>query len=217
MAIRRKPADIGIERGRDLLTKLVREETLARRDRGLSLADVGGAIGLSAAMASRMERSLVPDIGVIRMASMLSVVGLDLSAKAYPGGSPMRDAGHAALLARFRTRLHPSLHWAIEVPLPHPGDLRAWDALVRGAGWRYGIEAETHPTDGQALARRLELKIRDSGVDGVILLVPQSRHAKAFVSAASDLLRPIFPVTGRRALELLAAGVDPGGNSVLML
>jgi transcriptional regulator with XRE-family HTH domain len=199
MAIRRKPADIGVERGRAVLASLVRDETLARRDRGLSLADVGSSIGLSAAMGSRIERGLVPDVGIVRMASMLSVVGLELSARAYPGGSPMRDAGHAALLARFRARLHPSLGWGVEVPLPRPGDRRAWDALVRGLDWRVGIEAETHPTDGQALARRFELKVRDGGVDGVILLVPPTRHVKLFLAAASDLLRPIFPVPGQRA------------------
>ena len=217
MAIRRKPADIGIERGRAVLNSLVREETLARRDRGLSLAEVGSAIGLSAAMGSRIERGLVRDVGVVRMSSMLAVVGLDLSARAFPGGPPLRDAGHAALLARLHGRLHPSLRWSVEVPLPHPGDPRAWDALVRGADWRYGIEAETHPTDGQALARRLELKARDGGVDGVILLVPPSRHARAFLAAASDMLGSMFPVPGRRALELLAAGVNPGGNAILVL
>jgi hypothetical protein len=148
---------------------------------------------------------------------MLSVVGLELSARAFPGGSPMRDAGHAALLGRFRTVLHPSLGWGVEVPLPRPGDQRAWDGLVRGSDWRYGAEAETHPTDGQALARRLELKARDGGVDGVILILPASRHARDFLAAAGDLLAPVFPVPGRRAIELLRAGVDPGGNTIVIL
>jgi hypothetical protein len=31
------------------------------------------------------------------------------------------------------------------------------------------------------------------------------------------VLLPAFPVPGRRALELLAAGVDPGGNSVIVI
>lgn len=217
MATRRRPADVGIERGRVALAGLTREETVARRDRGLSLADVGGAVGLSAAMASRIERGQVPDVGLVRLSAMLSVVGLDLSARAFPGGSPMRDAGHAALLGRFRSCLHPSLRWSVEVPLPRPGDPRAWDGLVRGTDWRYGAEAETHPTDGQALARRLELKVRDGGVDGVLLIVPATRHVRAFLAAAGDLLDPVFPIAGRRALELLRAGVDPGGNAIVVL
>ena len=196
---------------------LVREETTARRDRGLSLVDVGRAVGFSAAMGSRIERGLVPDVGLIRLSAMLSVVGLDLSARAYPGGSPLRDAGHAALLGRFRACLHSSLRWSVEVPLPRPGDQRAWDGFVRAADWRYGVEAETHPTDGQALARRLELKVRDGDVDGVILILPATRHARLFLAATIDLLSPVFPVPGRRALELLRAGVDPGGNAIVII
>jgi hypothetical protein len=88
---------------------------------------------------------------------------------------------------------------------------------VRGRGWRYGIEAETHPTDAQALARRLALKVRDDDVEGVILVVPATRHASAFLAAAGDLLTPMFPVTGRRALECLAAGIDPGGSAIVVL
>jgi transcriptional regulator with XRE-family HTH domain len=196
---------------------LVREETTARRDRGLSLVDVGRAVGFSAATGSRIERGLVPDVGLIRLSAMLSVVGLDLSARAYPGGSPLRDAGHAALLGRFRACLHPSLRWGVEVPLPRPGDQRAWDGFVRAADWRYGAEAETHPTDGQALARRLELKVRDGDVDSVILILPATRHARLFLAAAGDLLAPVFPVPGRRAMELLRAGVDPGGNAIVII
>jgi hypothetical protein len=217
MTTRRRPADVGIERGRRVVADLVREETTARRDRGLSLVDVGRAVGFSAAMGSRIERGLVPDVGLIRLSAMLSVVGLDLSARAYPGGSPLRDAGHAALLGRFRACLHPSLRWSVEVPLPRPGDHRAWDGFVRATDWRYGAEAETHPTDGQALARRLELKVRDGDVDGVILILPATRHARLFLAAAGDLLAPVFPVPGRRAMELLRAGVDPGGNAIVII
>jgi hypothetical protein len=32
-----------------------------------------------------------------------------------------------------------------------------------------------------------------------------------------DVFMPSFPIPGRRALELLAAGIDPGGNSVIVL
>lgn len=217
MATRRRPADIGVERGRSLLGGLLREEATARRDRGLTLEDVGGGVGLSAAMASRIERFAVPDVGLVRLAAMLSVVGLELSARAFPGGSPLRDAGHAALLGRFRAVVHRRLHWAVEVPLPRPGDPRAWDALVRGDGWLYGVEAKTHPTDCQALLRRLEQKVRDGGTDGLILVLPSTRHARAFFGAARDLLDVAFPVPGRRALELLGAGVDPGGSAVVIV
>lgn len=96
------------------------------------------------------------------LAQLCALVGLDLAARAYPGGVPaLRDTRHGRLLNRFRVRLHRTLRWGTEVPLPNPGDQRAWDAMIRGEGWRYGTEAELNPIDGQALIRRLTLKTRD--------------------------------------------------------
>ncbi len=213
----RRPADIGIERGQLLLGVLVREEVIARRDRGLTLDDVFGAARPSPAMGSRIERGQVPDVGIIRMATILSIVGLDLSARAYPGGSPLRDGGHGVVLGRFRSILHSSLGWGSEVALPRLGDPRAWDGLIKGPGWRFGVEAETHPTDAQALVRRIELKVRDGAVDGVILVLPTTRHVRTFLAAARDVVAPAFPVPGRRAVELLRAGVCPGGNAIVLV
>lgn len=217
MATRQRPASVGAARGRSILADLVSEARTARLDRGLSLADVGRAVGVSQPAMTRFEHRLVEDVGIIRMSQILSVVGLELSARAYPGGHPLRDAGHVRLLSRFRAVLHPSLSWATEVPLPAAGDLRAWDGMVRGAGWRYGTEAETHPSDAQALGRRIELKQRDGQVEGVLLVLPETRHVRMFIAAAADVLLPSFPIPGRRALELLRAGIDPGGNSVIVL
>jgi hypothetical protein len=217
MATKQRRAAVGAARGRSILADLVNEARTARLDRGLSLADVGRAVGLSQPAMTRFEHLIVDDVGIIRMAQVLAVLGLELSARAYPGGQPLRDAGHVRLLSRFRAVLHPSLRWATEVPLPAAGDLRAWDGMVRGPGWRYGTEAETHPTDAQALGRRTELKQRDGQVDGVLLVLPDTRHVRTFIVAAAEVLVPSFPVPGRRALELLRAGIDPGGNSVIVL
>jgi|SoiMethySBSTD1v2_1073268.scaffolds.fasta_scaffold138627_4 transcriptional regulator with XRE-family HTH domain len=217
MTTRQRPAATGAARGRRILADLVGEAHNARLDRGLSLRDVGRAVGISQPAMTRFEHQLVEDIGIVRMSRILTVVGLELSARAYPGGQPLRDAGHVRLLSRFRAALHPSLGWATEVPLPATGDPRAWDGVVRGRGWRYGAEAEIHPTDAQALGRRIELKQRDGRVDGVLLVLPDTRHVRLFLAAAADVLLPAFPVPGRRALELLSAGVDPGGNSVIVL
>ena len=147
----------------------------------------------------------------------MSVVGLELSAKAFPGGQPVRDAAHVRLLATFRSRLHRTIRWSSEVPLPRTGDRRAWDGMIAlGSEWRYGVEAETAPRDSQALLRRLNLKVRDGGVNGVILVLPGTRRVRLFLSAMDDL-SATFPVDGRRALELLAAGINPGGSAIVVL
>jgi hypothetical protein len=217
MATKQRAADLGLARGRAIMAELAREVRVARRDRGLSLADVGRAVGSSQPAMTRFEQAVMQDVGIVRASRVLSVVGLELSARAYPGGQPLRDAGHARLLRQLRSAISPTLGWGTEVPLPGHGDRRAWDALIRGPGWRYGVEAETHPTDAQALIRRLELKQRDGDVTGVLLVLPASRQARLFLAAAGDLLAPVLPVDGRHALELLAAGLDPGGGSVVVL
>ena len=63
--------------------------------------------------------------------------------------------------------------------MPITTDQRAWDAVISGTGWRYGVEAETSVRDIQALLRRLALKQRDSAVTGVILVVPPTRRTRA--------------------------------------
>ena len=84
-------------------------------------------------------------------------------------------------------------------------------------GWADPVEAETRPTDLQALQRRVALKLRDSGFTEVILLLLDSRHNRSLVREYRGLLSEAFPVPGQRALELLGAGVNPGGSSIILL
>ena len=178
---------------------------------------MGQAAGLSASTVSRIERGVAGQVSVVTLARLLAIVGLDLSARAFAGGQPIRDAAHARLLGALRVRLHRSLRFVREVPLPNPGDRRAWDAVVSGVGWSIGVEAETAPRDEQALERRLMLKVRDGGVDGALLLLPRTRRTAEFLAVAGDGLRSLFPVDGTRALGLLGAGVDPGGNAIVVI
>lgn len=217
MPTRDRPADRGRRRGRELYLGVARELRAARVDRGLSLSAIGAAIGLSASEVSRIERGLLPGVSVVRLAELQAVVGLELDVRVYPGGQPLRDASQVELLERFRRRLHRSWHWATEVPLPIAGDLRAWDALAWLPDERYGIEVETRPSDAQGLVRRLQLKRRDGGVDGVLLVLPDTRTARAFVRAAEPTLRGFFSIPGYRAIELLQAGADPGCNAIVIV
>ena len=103
-----------------------------------------------------------------------------------------------------------------EVPLPIEADLRAWDAVIRGADWLRPAEAETVLDDIQSLQRRLALKVRDGGVDGVILVIadtPRNRRALAAAPGSFSL----FDRNARRALAALAGGSDPGGSSLILL
>ncbi len=89
--------------------------------------------------------------------------------------------------------------------------------MIRGHAWRYGVEAELNPLDGQALLRRLALKVRDGNVDGVILLLPETRQSRAFRHEFQTFLAGEFPISARVALMRLAAGREPGGNALIVL
>lgn len=217
MGIRTRPVDRGTERGRRARVSIGAEIRAARVNRNLTLREVGQAVGVSAATGSRLERGVLEHVDIMLLARMCAVVGLELSVKAYPGGEPIRDAAHLGLLRDFRALLHPSVDWATEVPLPRVGDPRAWDGLTRDGDWRYGVEAETAPRDGQATLRRLALKLRDGQVDGVLLVLRDTRQTRAFLREIEGVIGSTFPVAGSRALELLGVGADPGGSAIIVL
>ena len=216
------PARVGVvasgrANARILVADLCQELRQARLDRDVSQTDLARTVGLSRGWISRVERGLVADLSLEQTSMLLAAVGLRLVARAYPAGPPIRDAAHAALLGRLRSRLHRSLTWATEVPLPRPGDLRAWDAMIRGAGWTVGVEAETRPRDLQALTRRISLKLRDGGTDRLMLVLLDSRHNRTLLRSEGAALEALLPTSSRRAMELLGAGLDPEGNAVILI
>jgi hypothetical protein len=196
---------------------LARELDDAIRNNGLSYAAVGRDVGLSDSQVGRVARGLAPDLTITRASELLAAVGLELSLRAYPTGRPLRDQAHLQLLDRLRSRLHPTLTWRLEVPVAAHGDLRAWDAVVSAPEWRVAVEAETRLRDVQALERRIALKQRDGAIEIVVLLVRATRHNHAVLRSLGAAFESQFPMPGRRALELLTAGVQPGANSLVVL
>jgi len=195
--------------------RVLAELARAQRSAGLSDEEVARACRIS-----RWTLARIVDgqrrASAVELAAIGATVGRDIRLHAYPAGDPIHDAGQQRLLNRFRARLHPSLEIATEVPLPIEGDLRAWDAMIRGVDWRRPVEAETVLDDFQALERRLALKVRDGGVDGVILVIADTlRNRRALVAAPASF--SAFDRNARRVLSALAAGRDPGGSSLILL
>jgi transcriptional regulator with XRE-family HTH domain len=217
MTTRERSFDRGRRLGRAALVALGSEIRAARIDRGLTTRAVAQAAHCDPSTVSRVERGLVPGVTYVFLAVLASIVGLDLVGRLYPGGQPLREPEHAGLLGYFGSLLHRSLYWGTEVPLPGAREQRAWDGMVRGPSWRYGTELEMAPTDSQALNRRLQLKVRDGNVDGVMLLLPKTRRAREFMAGAGATLAPNFPVPGATAMERLQAGENPGGSSIIVL
>lgn len=217
MPARPRAIDAASSRGREAIDLLVGEIERGRRQHGLSLEVLANSVGLSRWQLGRLLDGERANLSILAASRLLAAVGLDLAVRTYPAGDPIRDAAHLALLERLRSRLHASLRWWTEVPLPIPGDRRAWDALIRATDWSLGVEAETRLRDLQALERRVALKARDGGVDGVLLLLADTRHHRTILRSAPGGLAQQFPIEGHRALELLAAAVNPGGSSLILL
>jgi transcriptional regulator with XRE-family HTH domain len=220
--VRHRAAQRGARRGRGELDRLLREVEDARVSAGLSYAALARALGLSGAHVARILRHETDDVGVVRVAELLAVVGLELAARAHPQATPVRDAGSLALIDRFRNLLPPVCTCRTEVPvieLAAAGyvDLRAWDLAIDGPGWRARLEAETRLGDVQSVQRRIALKQRDGNVDVVILLVADTRHNREVLRAARVRLGEQFPVPQRRALRRLRRGESPGGNALILL
>jgi transcriptional regulator with XRE-family HTH domain len=216
MSTRERPGDRGRRRAADDLRSFAAEIRRQRVGGGLSLRAVAGAAGIDHVQLWELEHGRRSGLDLADMASLGAVVGLDVRLRAYPAGDPIRDAGQLRLLERLRTRLHPSLRWSTEVPLPVDGDLRAWDAVIRGDGWRLAVEAETVLDDIQATERRLALKRRDGGLAHVVLLVADTRRNRRALAASPGAFTDL-PLRQRDALRALATGRDPGGGGVLIL
>lgn len=203
------------ERADRTLRELGRDLRTARVTRGLSQRVVGAAAALTQSQVSEIERGRYPGVSIDALSRHAVAVGLDLSVRLFPGGEPIRDRAHAALLERFRKAVGEGWDWAAEVPLPIRGDKRAWDRRLQGAGVAIGIEAETRPTDMQEVQRRLGRKKRDGDIDRLILVLPNSEWCRRLLRLND--LETTFPVPGRIALRALQEGRDPGGDAVILL
>ncbi|MBA2721004.1 MAG: hypothetical protein H0U52_17445 [Chloroflexi bacterium] len=147
---------------------------------------------------------------------MAATVGLELRVRAYLAGDPFRDAGSQRLINRLRVRLHADLVWLTEVPLPILRDLRAWDAMIRGVGWRLAVEAETVLDDIQAVERRLALKQRVGQIDHVLLVVADTRRNRRALASAPAAFSG-FSRDARRVLRDLAGGAGPRTSAIVLL
>lgn len=184
---------------------------------GLTQSQVGAAAGISHSEVSRIELGLAHRVPYDTLVLVGSVLGLDVPLRTFPTGDPIRDVAQLGLLARLRQLLPASFTWQTEVPLQIPGDRRAWDAVIRGRGWRVPVDAESRLRDIQAFSRRTALKKRDDRCEVVILLVADTRHNRRVLRLAAPDLAAEFPVPGRAALASLLNAEQPQGSEIVLL
>jgi len=199
-----------------LLRRAGEELRLLRVSTGTSTRQLATTIGISHTQVRRIEAGLAPHIDLDLLSRMASALGAELSLGVHPIGPPVRDRAHLELLARFAAHLGPSVTWQTEVPIPIRGDLRSADGVARGTDFDAIVEAETRLHDVQATERRLGAKQRDLGTARAILLVADTRHDRAVISAVPNLKRQ-FPVGTRACLAALGKGRDPGADCLVIL
>jgi transcriptional regulator with XRE-family HTH domain len=214
------PAERARDSGRRLArlvsAELASELRETRLGAGLSQLSVARAAGLSQSRVSRTERVERSNVGVDELARHAAVLGLRLSVKTYPGGSPVRDAAQLRLLGRLRAELGGRFRWRSEVPVGGTGDERAWDVVLDGAG-SVGIDAETKLRDVQALQRRCELKWRDGDVDRLVLVVAGTRHNRAVLREHRAALHSTLPADTAEVMAALRRGRLPERNGIVLL
>jgi transcriptional regulator with XRE-family HTH domain len=215
---RRHRAEIDGERlARKLTTSLGEEIRVARTSAGLAQRDAAGAAGMSHSQFGRIERGLLPRLTFEQACRAGIAVGLRYAGRMYPGGDPVRDAAQLRLLERFIALLPQLARVDREVPLPIPGDRRAWDALVALGGRRAGCEAETRLGDIQALERKLALKVRDGAVDVLLLVVADTAHNRAILDLHRAALRSLLPLDNVQVRRALRDSRLPAASGVVLV
>jgi hypothetical protein len=104
-----------------------------------------------------------------------------------------------------------------EVPLPLPGDSRAWDLVLGIEPDPVPVEAEARLRDLQALDRRCALKLRDSGFARLVLLVSDTANNRRALEAYREDLRTSFPLDTRQVMAALRAGRTPDASGIVIL
>lgn len=226
MSARRKEVELGNARGKRLVLDLCRDLDEAVQSAGLSYAAIGRAVGMSGDHVARICHGEHRHASLVQLATLFATVGLELAARAYPGGDAIRDSAHVGLIQRFRRSVGTAMPVRFEVPIVDAdlarvrsgyADRRAWDAVVSLGGGRLAVEAETRVRDVQALLRKLELKRRDGNVERLVLLLNDTAHNRRVAGNSASLLQAAFPGSVRATLRAIRAGQLPAQDAVILL
>mgnify|MGYP001825396960 CR=1 FL=1 len=188
----------------------------ARWTAGLSQRHVARSAGLSQSHVSRTEHAQRIPPRLDELARQAAVLGLRLSIKLYPDGSPVRDAGQLRLEERLRGQLPTDVPTRTEVLVGGHGDLRAWDMVI-DADLAVAVDAETRLNDIQAVQRRCETKLRDSRIDRMVLLVADTTHNRRVLREHRAALASTFPLATAEVMAALRAGKAPPANGIVVL
>lgn len=217
MPSRYRRIDQGNHRADRTLRRLGDEIRIARLGAGLSLRELARHSGYSRSHISRIEQGVAPGVSLRSLDVLFAMLGMELSARPYPKGSPLRDAGQARLLARFQARLSSTIRLRTEVPLHGDRELRAWDGELALGHETCKLEAETVLHDLQALDRRIARKMADDHVTRVVLLAADTRRNRRVLREFRSLIDERYPLTTREIMTGLARGNLPRASGCAVM
>lgn len=211
--------DIGTRRAARAVHSLADEFRNARLGAGLSQQRVAEASRVSRAHYSRVECGKVPGLTIVEASRIASVLGLDLSTRAYAGSGPLRDAGQVRRLALLLDHVAKPLSWRTEVTLPASEERmeqRAWDAVIFGSGQRTAVELEMRVRDAQELERRIAQKRRDDPTEHFLLVLADTRSNRGVVANHPGRFADLERLRTARVLTTLRSGGHPRSGLVML-
>jgi transcriptional regulator with XRE-family HTH domain len=198
--------------------RLIGELVERRRTMNVSQRALAREVGCSASVLWRLEHGVAIDrISLVQIAQIASLLGLELGAALYPLGDPIRDAGHQALIKRFRALLASTIQVRAEAPFPNFGDRRSWDLFLHVESQRIGVEAETRIRDEQLLVRRMRERDAYGGTDEVLLVLSESAVNRRLLPDLLEALGPRFATAPRALLGALRMGKPIPGSGVVLV
>ena len=211
--------DRGTRQGGRWLRIMGEEFRTVRLSLGLAQRHVAESAHISQSVYGRIERGVLPHLSILLAARIATVLGLELSARVYPGGSPIRDTAHAERLSRLLAHVGSPLTYRTDVPLPptteHP-EHRAWDAVLRAGGERTAVELEMRLYDVQAQTRRLHLKERDDRPDHLLLVLADTGANRRALDGFEILLSDLPRLRTANVLRTLRTGHHPPTGRILL-
>jgi transcriptional regulator with XRE-family HTH domain len=217
MAVRTRALDEAIRGWRRSMVDIGDQLRTARHIRGLTMRQVGGAIGVSPSEVCRRELGKAPRLNGEKLAIHAAAIGLKLSVRLWPIGGAVRDAAQARYIARFVSRVGRAWKVILEAPMPQPGDLRAIDVLLVAPQVRIAVEVITRLADLPAQVRAAQLKARDAGATRLVLVIAATHANRNALADARATLAASFDLDTRRVMAELAAGRDPGRDAIVLL
>ena len=216
MAARSDPVDEGARISARVMSSVADELRDARLAHGLSQTQVGRAVGVRRVRISAVERRIVKAMTIDQVARHSAVLGLKLSVKLYPVGAAIRDVVQIKYINGFVARVGRAWNVGLDVPIPIPGDLRAVDVVLEGV-CAIAVEVITRLRDIQSELRAAQVKQRDLGADRLVIVLAATHANRKALADARPSLEAAFDLDSQRTLRMLAAGMDPGRDAIVLL